>query len=184
MKNLDLGLNIFLMKNLHTNFLLININSAYSNQNIVYLDIQFIIDNSEIGKFYKSKIEENIEKIKLGLLVQENAIKEKDKIILDQKNILKESEMSKKIELNNLVKKYQIERNKYNEILLNEKRKYTSNILKILNPLITSYVEENNIKIVIEKNNFDIGIKNLDITNQLLLKLNKHVKEKNIINEN
>ena len=94
-------------------FLLININSAYSNQNIVYLDIQFIIDNSEIGKFYKSKIEENTEKIKLGLLVQENAIKEKDKIILDQKNILKESEMNKKkIELNNLVKKYQIERNK------------------------------------------------------------------------
>lgn len=166
-------------------FLLININSAYSNQNIVYLDIQFIIDNSEIGKFYKSKIEENTEKIKLGLLVQENAIKEKDKIILDQKNILKESEMSKKkIELNNLVKKYQIERNKYNEILLNEKRKYTSNILKILNPLITSYVEENNIKIVIEKKNVLIGIKNLDITNQLLLKLNKHVKEKNIINEN
>ena len=166
-------------------FLLININSAYSNQNIVYLDIQFIIDNSEIGKFYKSKIEENTEKIKLGLLVQENAIKEKDKIILDQKNILKESEMSKKkIELNNLVKKYQIERNKYNEILLNEKRKYTSNILKILNPLITSYVEENNIKIVIEKKNVLIGIKNLDITNQLLVKLNKHVKEKNIINEN
>ena len=90
----------------------------------------------------------------------------------------------KKIELNNLVKKYQIERNKYNEILLNEKRKYTSNILKILNPLITSYVEENNIKIVIEKKNVLIGIKNLDITNQLLLKLNKHVKEKNIINEN
>lgn len=166
-------------------FLLININSAYSNQNIVYLDIQFIIDNSEIGKFYKSKIEENTEKIKLGLLVQENAIKEKDKIILDQKNILKESEMNKKkIELNNLVKKYQIERNKYNEILLNEKKKYTSNILKILNPLITSYVEENNIKIVIEKKNVLIGIKNLDITNQLLLKLNKHVKEKNIINEN
>ena len=90
----------------------------------------------------------------------------------------------KKIELNNLVKKYQIERNKYNEILLNEKRKYTSNILKILNPLITSYVEENNIKIVIEKKNVLIGIKNLDITNQLLVKLNKHVKEKNIINEN
>ena len=90
----------------------------------------------------------------------------------------------KKIELNNLVKKYQIERNKYNEILLNEKKKYTSNILKILNPLITSYVEENNIKIVIEKKNVLIGVKNLDITNQLLLKLNKHVKEKNIINEN
>ena len=166
-------------------FLLININPAYSNQNIVYLDIQSIIDNSEIGKFYKSKIKENTEKIKLGLLVQENAIKEKDKIILDQKNILKESEMNKKkIELNNLVKKYQIERNKYNEILLNEKKKYTSNILKILNPLITSYVEENNIKIVIEKKNVLIGVKNLDITNQLLLKLNKHVKEKNIINEN
>ena len=77
-------------------FLLININPAYSNQNIVYLDVQFIIDNSEIGKFYKSKIKENTKKIKLGLLVQEKAIKEKDKIIIDQKNILKESEIKKK----------------------------------------------------------------------------------------
>ena len=83
-----------------------------------------------------------------------------------------------------MVKKYQIERKKYNEILLNEKKKYTSDILKILNPLITSYVEENNINIVIEKKNVLIGIKNLDITNELLFKLDQHVKEKNIINEN
>ena len=32
-------------------------NSSFSNE-IVYLDIQYIIDNSDIGKFYKKKIDE------------------------------------------------------------------------------------------------------------------------------
>ena len=40
------------------------------------------------------------------------------------------------------------------------------------------------LKLLLKKKNVLIGVKNLDITNQLLLKLNKHVKEKNIINEN
>ena len=45
-----------------------------------------------------------------------------------------------------------------------KKKKYTSKILKILNPLLTNYVEKNNINLVIEKKNILVGIKTLDIT--------------------
>ena len=38
--------------------LIFNCNISYSNTEIVYLDVQFIIDNSEIGIFYKKKIKE------------------------------------------------------------------------------------------------------------------------------
>ena len=40
-------------------------NSSFSNE-IVYLDIQYIIDNSDIGKFYKKKIDEKKKKIILN----------------------------------------------------------------------------------------------------------------------
>ena len=40
-------------------FLFLN-NSLFASNNIVYLDVQFIIDNSDLGKFYKSKLQ-NIE---------------------------------------------------------------------------------------------------------------------------
>ena len=35
---------------------LFNSNIASSNSNIVYLDIQFIVDKSDLGLFYKEKI--------------------------------------------------------------------------------------------------------------------------------
>ena len=37
-------------------FCTIKFNLANSSTNIVYLDIQFIIDNSDLGIFYKNKI--------------------------------------------------------------------------------------------------------------------------------
>ena len=68
--------------------------------------------------------------------------------------------------------------------ILSEKAKYSSEILRIINPLLTDYVDQNNIKLVIEKKNVLVGIKTLDITNTILVILNKHTKEKNLINEN
>ena len=63
-----------------------------------------------------------------------------------------------------------------------KKKKYSLEILKILNPLLTEYVEKNNIEVVIEKKNVLVGIKNLDITNDILLLFND--KTKNLIKSN
>ena len=61
------------------------------------------------------------------------------------------------------------------------KKNYTSKILKILNPLITEYVEKNKITLVIDKNIL-IGINNLDITNNILEILNKYTADNKLIN--
>ena len=56
--------------------------------------------------------------------------------------------------------------------------------MRILNPLLTNYVENNNIHLVVDKKNILVGIKSLDITNILLDILNKETKERKLINEN
>ena len=86
--------------------------------------------------------------------------------------------------MNNLVKDYQVNRKKLNKKLLENKKKYTSEILKLLNPLLTNYVEKNDILIVLEKKNILIGIKSLDITSNLLELINNETKKRNLINEN
>ena len=70
------------------------------------------------------------------------------------------------------------------KIYLKKKKNYSIEILKILNPIITNYVEINNIDIAIEKKNILVGIKSLDITFNILEILNKKTKEKNLLNEN
>ena len=157
-------------------------NNAFS-KNIVYLDIQYIIDNSDLGIFYKSKINKLTDNNKENLKIKKNEIKLKEEEINNQKNLLSKEEIEKKIvSLNKLVKNYQIEQNKKNKLVIDEKKIYTSKILKLLNPLLTNYVEKNKITLVVDKKNILIGIKSLDITLDILKILNDETKKKNLLN--
>lgn len=165
--------------------LIFNCNLSHSNTDIVYLDVQFIIDNSEIGIFYKKKIKELQDKNKSKLNIKETEIKIKETEFNNQKNILKEDELKKKLkELNNLLKNYKNNQKELNKLIILEKKKYSTKILGILNPMITKYVEENKIKLVIDKKNILVGIRTLDITNNILELLNNHTEDENLLNEN
>ena len=166
-------------------FFFLNLKPTFAENNIVYLDVQYIIDTSELGIFYKKKIQILQDDIKTTLLKKETIIKKKENSINDKKNVLDKDEINKQIkELNNLLNEYKIQRNKLNQNIADTKKKYTGEILNILNPLVTSYVDDNNINIVIEKKNVLVGIKSLDITTNILKKFNERVKKKNLINEN
>ena len=154
-------------------------------ENIVYLDVQYIIDNSELGKFYKLKIK-NIQQENSSLLkIKEDEINSLENNVKNQKNILSEEEKKNKVnQLNNLLKEYKLLSNKYNKQIIEDKKTYTSKILKILNPILTNYVEKNEILLVVEKKNILVGIKSLDITDKILDILNEETKKNNLLDEN
>ena len=154
-------------------------------ENIVYLDVQYIIDNSELGKFYKLKIK-NIQQENSSLLkIKEDEINSLENNVKNQKNILSEEEKKNKVnQLNNLLKEYKLLSNKYNKQIIEDKKTYTSKILKILNPILTNYVEKNEILLVVEKKNILVGIKSLDITDKIIDILNEETKKNNLLDEN
>ena len=158
-------------------------NLVNASTNVAYLDVQFIIDNSNLGKFYRSEIEKIQTKNNSIIILKENEIKKKEDEFKNQKNLLNQDEIKKKIdEINSMVKQYQIIRNDFNKKLSNEKKKFSKEILLILNPLLTNYVESKNINLVIEKKNVLVGVKSLDITKNILEIFNE--KTKNIKNSN
>ena len=160
------------------NFFFSNITN--SNTNIAFLDVQYIIDKSNLGIQYKKKIDQRVKEIQSKLNNSESKIKKKEIEINDKKNILKKEEIALMIdELNNDIKEYKILRKSLNEDLIKEKRLYSKKILEILNPLLTNYVETNNIKLVIEKKNILVGVKTLDITTQILEIFNKEANKFN-----
>ena len=162
-------------------YLFANVNA---DDKIVYLDIQYIIDNSILGIHYKSLIKNIENDNKTQILIKQKQIKEKEQQLKNQKKLIKEEEFNLKIvELNKLVKKYNEENRNLKKILINEKQKYTTKILKIINPIITSYVEYKNINLVIEKKNVLVGIKTLDITKNILDLVNEETNKKKLINE-
>tara|TARA_Y100000591_G_C21463497_1_gene512094 strand:+ start:108 stop:626 length:519 start_codon:yes stop_codon:yes gene_type:complete len=145
---------------------------------IAYLDVNYILENSQIGKFYQNKISiVGTEKNKI-ITIKEKIIKEKQQEINNQKNLIKKSDLDKKIQsLNVLFKEYQKEKAEINQNILKQKKEYTKIILDQLNPILTKYVEENAIDIVLEKKNILIGKKILDITNDIIKILDNKSKQ-------
>ena len=161
-------------------YLFANVNA---DDKIVYLDIQYIIDNSILGVHYKSLIKNIENENKTQILIKQKKIKEKEQQLKNQKKLIKEEEFNLKIvELNKLVKRYNEESRNLKKTLIDEKKKYTTKMLKIINPIITGYVEDKNINLVIEKKNILVGIKTLDITKNILDLVNEETNKKKLIN--
>ena len=158
---------------------------SISITNLAYLDVQYIIDNSNLGKFYKLEISKIHDSHKSEILSKEKKIKEKEEEFNNQKNLLNQDEIKKKLdEINKLIKDYQIFRNDLKKKITIEKKKYSKEILLILNPLLTKYVDSNNISLVIEKKDVLVGAKSLDITNNILSIFNEKTKNLNLSNAN
>ena len=109
----------------------------------------------------------------------EKILRKKNKII-SQKNILK------KEEFNNLVKDYETEVKKFNEIRKKKTDEFNNfsisskkKIIDLLNPLITSYLNKESINILLQKDKIIFGDDKLDITKEILKLFNdKHKKIK------
>ena len=158
---------------------------AKSNNNIVFLDVQYLIDNSNLGKQYKTKILKFKEKKDLKLKEKELIIKDKEIEINSQKNILKQDELKKKItELEKIINEYRNLNREHNLEINEQKKKYSAQILKMINPILTNYAEKNNVNYVLEKKNVLVGMKSLDITLQILEILNEYTDKQKLINEN
>ena len=160
--------------------LFILIGASNANENIRFININYIVNNSEAGKTLNKIIENKTKKIKSELNDLGKKIETKKEKIISQKNILKKDEYEK------LVKNYEDEVKKFNNIRLKKNEdfnKYRINsqkkIIEALNPLITAFLKKESVQILLQKEQIIFGDKELDITDEILKIFNdKHKKIK------
>ena len=75
--------------------------------------------------------------------------------------------------LKNKIIEYKNKKKQFNSNIDEQKIKYTKEVLKTLNSIISNHVEENSIEIVFSKKDIIIARKNLDITKPIMDLLNK-----------
>ena len=157
-------------------FILLNILTLNSKAEIVYIDINFILNSSDVGKNLNTYLETIKNKNLLKYEEIENDLVNKEKSLIAQQNILDKEQFQKKFKkLTSEVQKYRSDKKVSLEELNKIKINKTKEILLVLNPIITKYVDENSISIVIPKKNIVVGRKNLDITNQIIKLLNNNI---------
>ena len=158
--------------------ILFNVFTLNLKAEIAYIDINFILKTSEVGKSLNTYIDkiknEDIAKYK----EIEKKLLNKEKSLIAQQNIINQEEFKKRLaELTNEVQEYRSKKKIAFDQLNSIKIDKTKEILKILNPIITEYVDLNSISLVIPKKNIIVGKKNLDITNQIIKILNNNIKK-------
>ena len=148
---------------------------------IVYIDMNLILKNSEVGKTLTEKINQLNNNHIIKFREIENKLIAKEKTLLAQKNILDNSEFEKRLtSLSEEIKKFRNDK-KMSESNINKiKIENTKEILKLLNPIITNYMKEKNIKVILDKRSVLMADSTLDVTDEVLKILNDKVKSLNI----
>ena len=151
-----------------------------ADEKIAFIDLNFIMNNSVAGKSINTFID-NVSKEKNNdFKVIENEIKKDENELISKKNIIEESIYIKKVnEIRIRINDYKLERQKFNKNLNEKKIKYKNLLLEKLNPIISNYVEQNSITVVLPKKMIIIGKKDLDITRQILEMLDTSIKKIN-----
>ena len=156
-------------------FLIISTTYANSNDKVSFIDIDFILKNSNLGKSILNEIE-NLNKKNIDeLRNKEKELKKIEAEIKSKKKILSEEEFNKEVNLlKERIKKYRIYKdNLVKDFKQNEKEKINL-FFKEVNPIIQKFMDKNSIDILLDRKNVFIGKKNSDITNQIIQELNKN----------
>ena len=156
-------------------------NLTMANQSILYIDMNYLLNNSLAGKSIIAQLknisETNIKNFKK---IEEGLKSEEDKLISQQKILEKEEYLK---QLNNFSKKvsnYKIERRNNNDSLLKKKTNAQKKLLNAIDPILKDYSKKNSVLYIIPKKNIIIGNTNLDITQIILKSLDENIKKINI----
>ena len=168
MKKLNIFLFIF--------FIIFSFNSvSKSDEKIVFLDIEFAVNNSNIGKKILSDLDQTRNNEIQKLKIIEKELKSQEQEINNVKNIISKEELENKIkEFKNGVKEFKIKKNEIQKNFANSKNKKLEELFKKINPLIIGYMNDNSIEMIIGKNNVYLAKSNLDITKKIIELINKN----------
>ena len=170
---------MFIKKKFFTFFIVffIFLTSSYGQDQIVYLDLDNVVNNTSAGRSILDKLEKSKKSALLKFEEKEKDLKKIEDEIKKQKNIISENELKKKlVEFRQKVKNFREER----QIVINEfnkkKKLEFENFFKKITPIIENYVNEKKIDIVLDKKNIFIASKQKNITQDIINLINLKIK--------
>jgi len=149
-----------------------------ATEKYVYVDMDFLVNNSEAGKQIYSKISK-IHKKKIEELKRiAEELKKGEAKIINQKNVISKEEFDKKLsELRKKANNYQKERSNSTKSLSQKRIKATKDLLNLIQPILTQYASDNSISVIFNKKAIVIAKTESDVTSQILQILNKKHKK-------
>ena len=170
-------MNFFIKLFFITILLLFSFNNLKAQEKVAYLDIDFILSNTLVGKSLLNSLKKE-EELKINKFKNsDEEFKNEEKKILAKKKLISNDEFNKEIKILQ-IKFQEYRNNKVKEIDALKKKRNNNivNLLNLINPIIEKYMAENSIYMLIDKKNVFIASKNFDITNKLIELIDNQIK--------
>jgi len=166
----------YLVKFFVVTFFIIFCTHSYSEQNIVVMDLAYVLNNSKAGKgaqdYLKKATADNIKKF----TDMEKGLKKEESDLLSKKTVLSKEEYTKKSDaLRKKVIDYQSERRTALDKIVNQRKDAREKLIKTIEPILDTYIKENNISMVLDKKNVLGGSNDHDITKIIIEILDKQL---------
>ena len=147
---------------------------------IFYIDIDKIINQTNVGKHINKEFE-NTKKINDAKnLESKNELQKREESLIAQKNILEANEFNNKLKL------FRKDVNNFNQMsqkssrdLENRLMKNKANFLKLIEPILLDYVVENNITYLLQKKYIIVGHNDLNKTTDIIELVDKKINISN-----
>lgn len=145
-------------------------NNLYSEDKIVYMDLNYVINNSIIGKKVLKELntlnEKNINDLKNYQIKLKKEIEEINKI----RNITSNEDLKKKISLHNQnAKDYENLKKKLSNELNKKRNNEMNKLVQLINPLLEDYMKKNSIDMILNKEIVYFSKDKYDISKEILL---------------
>jgi len=146
-----------------------------------FIDMNKLLNQSKAGKeaqdFLKKKIITADKKFK-----KEGELLKKEEIdLIAKKKTLSTDEYKKTLnQLREKNVKFQRKRVNFTKAITTQRAEARNKLLKALNPMLTNYMSENNIQIIIDKKYVVMANSKIDLTDKVLEILNKELKSLNL----
>tara|TARA_B110000459_G_C16578011_1_gene479808 strand:+ start:990 stop:1505 length:516 start_codon:yes stop_codon:yes gene_type:complete len=153
-------------------------NNVNAEQKIVFLNMDRIVSTSSVGLSILKQLKDLSDKNTALLNKKEKNFKEKETKLISQKNIISETEFKNKVnQLKKQINEHNINRNKLITDFNRLKIQNTNKLLKLINPILLKFSNDNAISFILQKKNLVIGKTEFDITDKILKIVNNDVKE-------
>jgi outer membrane protein len=162
-------------------FLLLISTYSLAETSVVYVDMKYILNNSKAGKGAQDYLQKTFKANQKKYADLEKVLKKDEADLLGKKTVLSKEEYQKKSdELRKKVIDYQSNRRSSLDKITKQRSEARKKLLDVLTPILNTYIQENNISLILDKRNILGGNSKLDITEIITEKLNKEIPSLNL----
>ena len=171
----------YLVKFIVVTFFLLICTHTFAEQRIVVLDLTFVLNNSKAGKDAQDFLKKSFQNNEKKFSSMEKNLKKEEADLLTKKTVLSKEEYTKKTDtLRKKVIDYQSQRRSALDKITTQRAQSRDTLIKKIKPILNTYMNENNISLVVDKKNLLAGEPEYDITEIIVEKLNKEFPSLNL----